>query len=102
MNFKQAYMTTTYPVDKDGNYYYVVYVPETANVQMPITEVVPKNDLGGKGLKFDWTTGRWIVSDADPTVQAIKKLQNEISDQQQMTLMNMKDILNAPDKGGNN
>lgn len=84
-NFKQVYFTTNIP-DDNGNYYYPVFIPDSALVQYPLTEVVPDPSLGGHGLKFDWTANQWIVSAQDPTQIEIKKLQEQAKQQQTINL----------------
>lgn len=83
--FKQAYFTTNI-ADDNGNYYYPVFIPDNALVQYPLTEVVPDPSLGGHGLKFDWTANQWIVSAQDPTQIEIKKLQEQVKQQQTINL----------------
>lgn len=83
--FKQAYFTTNI-ADDNGNYYYPVFIPDNALVQYPLTEVVPDPSLGGHGLKFDWTANQWIVSAQDPTRIEIKKLQEQVKQQQTINL----------------
>lgn len=83
--FKQAYFTTNI-ADDNGNYYYPVFIPDNALVQYPLTEVAPDPSLGGHGLKFDWTANQWIVSAQDPTQIEIKKLQEQLKQQQTINL----------------
>lgn len=83
--FKQAYFTTNI-ADDNGNYYYPVFIPDNALVQYPLTEVAPDPSLGGHGLKFDWTANQWIVSAQDPTQIEIKKLQEQVKQQQTINL----------------
>lgn len=85
VNFKQVYFTTNIP-DDNGNYYYPVFIPDNALVQYPLTEVAPDPSLGGHGLKFDWTANQWIVSAQDPTQIEIKKLQEQVKQQQTINL----------------
>lgn len=95
---QQAYMTTNYPVDQGGNYYYPIMIPDGAQVQLPITNVVPDPGLGDKGLKFDWQQQKWITSDQDPTLRLIEQMQGQLQANQMMTLGIMKDQL---DEGSN-
>ena len=93
MKFVQAYVTTNYPVDEGGNYYYVAYVPEDAPVQLPVTKVAPDPELGDKGLKFDWTNNRWQTSEQDPTLKLLKQLQTSVKSNDMVMLNMMKDQL---------
>ena len=77
--WKQVYMTTSVPVDDSGNYYYPALVPANAEVQLPLTEVVPDPVLGGRGLKFDWGTNTWNTSDEDPTNKKLNEMQQTIN-----------------------
>ena len=84
-NFKQVYFTTNIP-DDNGNYYYPVFIPDNVLVQYPLTDVAIDPSLGGHGLKFDWTANQWIVSAQDPTQIEIKKLQEQVKQQQTINL----------------
>lgn len=88
-NFKQVYFTTNIP-DDNGNYYYPVFIPGDVLIQYPLTDVTIDPSLGGHGLKFDWTSNQWIVSSQDPTQIEIKKLQDQVKQQQMINLSLMK------------
>ena len=88
-NFKQVYFTTNIP-DDNGNYYYPVFIPGDVLIQYPLTDVAIDPSLGGHGLKFDWTANQWIVSSQDPTQIEIKKLQDQVKQQQMINLSLMK------------
>lgn len=75
---KQAYMTTNYPVDKQGNYYYPIYIPDDAVPQLPITDQVPDPSLGSSSLKFDWQANKWGTADTDPTLKMVQRLQSQM------------------------
>lgn len=92
-NFKQVYFTTNIP-DDNGNYYYPVFIPDNALVQYPLTDVAIDPSLGGHGLKFDWTANNWIVSAQDPTQIEIKKLQDQVKQQQMINLSLMTSAFN--------
>lgn len=92
-NFKQVYFTTNIP-DDNGNYYYPVFIPDNALVQYPLTDVAIDPSLGGHGLKFDWTSNQWIVSSQDPTQIEIKKLQDQVKQQQTINLSLMTSAFN--------
>ena len=85
VNFKQVYFTTNIP-DDNGNYYYPVFIPGNVLIQYPLTDVAIDPSLGGHGLKFDWTANQWIVSAQDPTQIEIKKLQEQVKQQQTINL----------------
>lgn len=92
-NFKQVYFTTNIP-DDNGNYYYPVFIPGDVLVQYPLTDVAIDPSLGGHGLKFDWTANQWIVSSQDPTQIEIKKLQDQVKQQQTINLSLMTSAFN--------
>ena len=92
-NFKQVYFTTNIP-DDNGNYYYPVFIPGDVLIQYPLTDVAIDPSLGGHGLKFDWTANQWIVSSQDPTQIEIKKLQDQVKQQQMINLSLMKSAFN--------
>lgn len=92
-NFKQVYFTTNIP-DDNGNYYYPVFIPGDVLIQYPLTDVAIDPSLGGHGLKFDWTTNQWIVSSQDPTQIEIKKLQDQVKQQQTINLSLMTSAFN--------
>ena len=79
---EQVTMVTAYltkgTADEDGNYYVPILVPSNATLQLPITDIAPDDSLGNKGLKFDWTTHKWQVSDQDPTTLLIANLQAKL------------------------
>lgn len=91
-NFKQVYFTTNIP-DDNGNYYYPVFIPDNVLVQYPLTDVAIDPSLGGHGLKFDWTANNWIVSSQDPTQIEIKKLQEQVKQQQTINLSLMTSVV---------
>lgn len=91
-NFKQVYFTTNIP-DDNGNYYYPVFIPDNVLVQYPLTDVAIDPSLGGHGLKFDWTANNWIVSAQDPTQIEIKKLQEQVKQQQTINLSLMTSVV---------
>ena len=91
-NFKQVYFTTNIP-DDNGNYYYPVFIPDNVLVQYPLTDVAIDPSLGGHGLKFDWTANNWIVSAQDPTQIEIKKLQDQVKQQQTINLSLMTSVV---------
>ena len=98
--FKQVYVTTNLP-DKQGNYYYPAFVPADAVVQMPLTENEPPVDKGGRGLKYDWTTNKWIISNEDPINQKLANIEAML---QTATLANntsMAGLINANNKNLN-
>lgn len=78
--FVTAYLTKGTP-DDDGNYYVPILAPSNAQLAMPITDVVPDDSLGNKGLKFDWSLHKWQVSDTDPTQLKIDAQNKVIADQ---------------------
>ena len=92
-NFKQVYFTTNIP-DDNGNYYYPVFIPGDVLIQYPLTDVAIDPSLGGHGLKFDWTSNQWIVSSQDPTQIEIKKLQDQVKQQQTINLSLMTSAFN--------
>lgn len=75
--WKQVYMTTNVP-DSNGNYYYPTLVPANAVVQLPITEIAPDPALGDRGLKFDWSTNTWDISDEDPTNKRLAQMEQTL------------------------
>ena len=78
VKFTQAYMTTDYP-DENGNYYYPVFVPENAHVQLPIVTSMPDASLGNRGIRYDWNTNRWTVSSDDPLIKRINTLEAQLN-----------------------
>lgn len=78
VKFTQAYMTTDYP-DENGNYYYPVFVPENAHVQLPIVTSMPDASLGNRGIRYDWNTNRWTVSSDDPLIKKINTLEAQLN-----------------------
>lgn len=77
VKFTQAYMTTDYP-DENGNYYYPVFVPENAHVQLPIVTSMPDASLGNRGIRYDWNTNSWTVSSDDPLIKKINTLETQL------------------------
>lgn len=78
VKFTQAYMTTDYP-DENGNYYYPVFVPENAHVQLPIVTSMPDASLGNRGIRYDWNTNSWTVSSDDPLIKKINTLEAQLN-----------------------
>lgn len=78
VKFTQAYMTTDYP-DENGNYYYPVFVPENAHVQLPIVTSMPDASLGNRGIRYDWNTNSWTVSSDDPLIKKINTLESQLN-----------------------
>lgn len=78
VKFTQAYMTTDYP-DENGNYYYPVFVPENAHVQLPIVTSMPDPSLGNRGIRYDWNTNSWTVSSDDPLIKKISTLEAQLN-----------------------
>ena len=78
VKFTQAYMTTDYP-DENGNYYYPVFVPENAHVQLPIVTSMPDASLGNRGIRYDWNTNSWTVSSDDPLIKKINALEAQLN-----------------------
>ena len=78
VKFTQAYMTTDYP-DENGNYYYPVFVPENAHVQLPIVTSMPDASLGNRGIRYDWNTNSWTVSSDDPLLKKINTLESQLN-----------------------
>ena len=78
VKFTQAYMTTDYP-DENGNYYYPVFVPENAHVQLPIVTSMPDDSLGNRGIRYDWNTNSWTVSSDDPLIKKINALEAQLN-----------------------
>ena len=78
VKFTQAYMTTDYP-DENGNYYYPVFVPENAHVQLPIVTSMPDASLGNRGIRYDWNTNSWTVSSDDPLIKKINTLEAQLT-----------------------
>ena len=78
VKFTQAYMTTDYP-DENGNYYYPVFVPENAHVQLPIVTSMPDASLGNRGIRYDWNTNKWTVSSDDPLIKKINTLEAQLN-----------------------
>jgi hypothetical protein len=78
VKFTQAYMTTDYP-DENGNYYYPVFVPENAHVQLPIVTSMPDASLGNRGIRYDWNTNSWTVSSDDPLIKKISTLEAQLN-----------------------
>ena len=78
VKFTQAYMTTDYP-DENGNYYYPVFVPENAHVQLPFVTSVPDASLGNRGIRYDWNTNSWTVSSDDPLIKKINTLEAQLN-----------------------
>lgn len=78
VKFTQAYMTTDYP-DENGNYYYPVFVPENAHIQLPIVTSMPDASLGNRGIRYDWNTNRWTVSSDDPLIKRINTLEAQLN-----------------------
>lgn len=95
---EQAYYTTNYPVDEGGNYYYPIMVPDGAPVALPITRKVPDASLGNKGLKFDWSKEEWITSEKDPSIQMLKRIENDNKAQQMITLQMLQNQLKLATK----
>ena len=78
VKFTQAYMTTDYP-DENGNYYYPVFVPENAHVQLPFVTSMPDASLGNRGIRYDWNTNSWTVSSDDPLIKKINTLEAQLN-----------------------
>lgn len=78
VKFTQAYMTTDYP-DENGNYYYPVFVPENAHVQLPFVTSTPDASLGNRGIRYDWNTNSWTVSSDDPLIKKINTLEAQLN-----------------------
>lgn len=78
VKFTQAYMTTDYP-DENGNYYYPVFVPENAHVQLPIVTSMPDASLGNRGIRYDWNTNSWTVSSDDSLIKKINTLEAQLN-----------------------
>lgn len=78
VKFTQAYMTTDYP-DENGNYYYPVFVPENAHVQLPIVTSMPDASLGNRGIRYDWNINSWTVSSDDPLIKKINTLEAQLN-----------------------
>lgn len=90
---QQAYYTTNFEVDKGGNYYYPIWIPDGAPTAMPITLKAPDPSLGNKGLKFDWSKQEWITSEKDPGLQLLRRIQKDNQAQGMITLQIMKSRL---------
>ena len=78
VKFTQAYMTTDYP-DENGNYYYPVFVPENAHVQLPIVTSMPDASLGNSGIRYNWNTNSWTVSSDDPLIKKINTTEAQLN-----------------------
>lgn len=77
MNYVTAYLTKN-KADEDGNFYVPILVPDTAQLNQPITKVPIPDDLAGKGVKFDWLSQTWAISTEDPTVAKVNTLESNV------------------------
>lgn len=82
MNYITAYLTKN-KADEDGNFYVPILVPDTAELNQPITKVPIPDDLSGKGVRFDWLTHTWEISTEDPTVAKVNKFETALSSLEQ-------------------
>lgn len=82
MNYITAYLTKN-AADEDGNFYVPILVPDTAELNQPITKVSIPDELSGKGVRFDWLTHTWLVSTEDPTVAKVNNFETTLSSLEQ-------------------
>lgn len=82
MNYITAYLTKNI-ADEDGNFYVPILVPDTAELNQPITKVSIPDELSGKGVRFDWLTHTWLVSTEDPTVAKVNNFETTLSSLEQ-------------------
>lgn len=82
MNYITAYLTKN-KADKDGNFYVPILVPDTAELNQPITKIPIPDDLAGKGVKFDWLSRTWAISTEDPTVAKVNGLESKVTSLEQ-------------------
>lgn len=82
MNYITAYLTKN-TADEEGNFYVPILVPDTAELNQPITKVSIPDELSGKGVRFDWLTQTWLVSTEDPTVAKVNNFETTLSSLEQ-------------------
>lgn len=73
--YKQVFMTYQ-SQQADGNFYTVVYVPQDAVVNYPMTETPIPTELQGKVAKYNGVLEKWEDSNVDPNTSEIIALKN--------------------------
>lgn len=71
--YKQVFMTYQ-SQQTDGNFYTVVYVPQDAVVNYPMTETPIPTELQGKVAKWNGVLKKWEDSNVDPNTNEIIQL----------------------------